>query len=211
MTSRYATSTLSMFGGQKLPDVWFTANWQLGQQPDRDADLIDRHNALVEQTDWTWMLGNMVATPDALRLVPSIKGRKVLIAGPGDACFAGNEADPKALARLDARYRDAGFDNIVNGAAFARKGWAMRLPLGPQREVFWLSHFPYAQAGDVDHTVYRPKRPAGGSAPWLLCGAGGDQWHSRNRMINVSIDAWRAPVPLEIINETITNGDGDDG
>lgn len=201
--------TNSLMFSRSGPDVWFTANWRLGEDAERDAELIDRHNGLVEARDVVWIMGAaVVGDLGALDRVRGIQGRKMLIAGPDDACFAGNVDNPKTLATLSARYRDAGFESVVTGAAVARSGWTMRVQLGPNRSCLWLSHFPYARPEDTEYAVYRPKRPARGPVPWLLCGAAGAEWDSRDRMIDVSVDTWKSPVPLEIINETIEQGEG---
>lgn len=206
MTGEY---DLGLFG-RKFGDVWFTANWQLGLDADRDAELIDRHNACVEARDMVWMLGNLFA-PGATDLdrVSGIQGRKILIAGEHDLCFSAHIDEPRELAAQTERYQRAGFHAIVNGAAMARKGWTMRLPLGPGREVFWLSPFQFAAGPGGTFAAWRPKRPARGSTPWLLCGEGDSSWHARDRMINVSVDAWQTPVPLELIHDQM-NGAGDD-
>jgi calcineurin-like phosphoesterase family protein len=208
MTGEYDLGLLA----RKYGDVWFTGNWRLGQDVQRDAQLIDRHNACVEARDMVWMLGNLFApgvTPDLGR-VPGIQGRKILMAGETDTCFSAHTADPKKLAALTDDYQRAGFHAVVNGAAMARKGWAMRLPLGPGRAVFWLSPFQFATGPNEPFAAWRPKRPVKGSAPWLLCGEGDSSWHARDRMINVSVDAWQTPVPLELIHDQMMEVGSDD-
>lgn len=197
---------------RKYGDVWFTANWRLGADTERDAELIDRHNACVEARDTVWMLGNLFAPGVVLDLdrVAGIQGRKVLMAGEHDACFSAHIANPKLLASTTQRYREAGFVAVVNGAGMARKGWAMRLTLGLRRSVFWLSPFQFATGGSESFAPWRPKRPVRGSTPWLVCGEGDASWHARDRMINVSVDAWQTPVPLELIHDQMSGADEDD-
>lgn len=214
-------------------EVWFTADWQLGN-PDlarrpfdsvdqMNDELIDNHNAIVEDSDVVWMLGNMiwpgVDIEDRLKLISRINGRKQLICGHLDGPFNGSGRPLIQQEEWVQRYRDAGFRSVVTGRAIARTrqfrgetvpdGFPIPVGLGAfAPTLVHLSHFAYADdtQGNQGHAAWRPSRPVSTNPPWLICGEGADSWDIRvsERMINVSVEAWNyAPVPADVIIDAI--------
>lgn len=220
-----------MLTGYRPPRVWFTSDWHLGHKriielcrrpfdsvEQMNAEIIENHNALVEETDVVWMLGDMIMgdIEAGLNLVSKINGRKHLICGNHDRPFHGHGQDAKTRAAWRQRYLDAGFASVVTGEAIARTqrrfgrldrvGQPVQLRLGMGIPVI-LSHFPYGGdtrggPGGDRFAAYRPVRPAGDDPPWLLCGHVHDAWDFSipDRTINVGVDVWSfTPVPASAL------------
>lgn len=209
-----------------IRDAWFTADWHLGHRniinyrhrpyetvEEMDADLIAKHNALVEPDDLVWMCGDMIlgGIEAGLEKMQDVNGRKILVAGNHDMPFAGNKLSTRRRDEWEQRYRDAGFVTVVTGSAMLRRnGRPVQIAVGASRSPVLISHFPYEgdTQGEDRYAAYRPKRPRTGETPWLVCGHVHDAWQIRDRMINVGVDAWNyVPVPMEIITEFVENGD----
>jgi calcineurin-like phosphoesterase family protein len=110
---------------------------------------------------------------DTLPLVSSLHGRKILVAGNHDRCWAGHG---RRAVGWTARYLDAGFDEIVQGS--------MRLEIGGVTVV--MCHFPY-RGDSQDRDRYVEHRPVD-KGGWLLHGHVHDRWAQQGRMINVGVD-----------------------
>jgi calcineurin-like phosphoesterase family protein len=169
--------------------TWFTADLHLGHQNiirycDRPFDdveamnraLVDGWNEVVGDDDVVWVLGDFALgrIAETLPLAGELRGRKVLLAGNHDRCWAGHS---RRVEEWTDRYLEAGFDEIVQGATMSViDGTAVR-----------LCHFPYrgdshGQDRYVDH------RPAD-LGDWLLHGHVHERWAQHGRMINVGVDA----------------------
>ena len=210
--------------------TWFTADLHFGDLGGRDFTsaeemaevMIDNHNAKVKSTDVVWMLGDVAVGQirDTLPLLKRLKGRKYLVAGEQDRCFAGAQPDKGLRARWVSAYREqGGFIGVVTGAgrlAAPKSPTPLLLPRvgGELAGVrVQLSHFPYARGKNdpADRfAAVRPKpwRPKPGEPyPWLLHGHVGDEWCIDGDMINVSADAWGLdPVDDEVIHALIEGG-----
>lgn len=228
-----------MIPGYRRPAVWFTADWHLGHERiielcDRpfesvaqmNDELIDNHNALVDQNDVVWMVGDMIMgdIEAGLALVSRINGRKHLICGNHDRPFEGDGTNPRKSAEWRARYLDAGFASVVTGKGMLhtrkrggrveRAGLPIRLALGAfAQHKLIVSHFPYSgdTQGEDRYIAHRPQRPAAPDTAWLICGHVHNAWDIRvpERMINVGVDAWGfAPVPAEVITTTMEENTG---
>jgi calcineurin-like phosphoesterase family protein len=214
---------------RRAPAVWFTSDWHLGHEriidlchrpfesvAQMNEEIIDNHNALVEDTDVVWMLGDMIMgdIEAGLKLVSRINGRKHLICGNHDRPFAGATTDPRKRADWRARYLDAGFASVVTGTGIARTqkyrgqdrpvGLPVQIRLGFAECAVIMSHFPYEGDTQADDrfAAWRPRRPAGKNPPWLLCGHVHDAWDIRvpERTINVGVDIWSfAPLAADDI------------
>lgn len=177
--------------GQTAPmTTWFTSDLHFGHtniiqysgRPFADAEemneaLIDRWNAVVHRTDTVWVLGDvaMGRIADTLPLVGRLRGRKLLLAGNHDRCWAGN--GPKAAEWLP-RYLDAGFDEVLQGTVAMTVGG---------HDVL-ACHFPY-RGDSQDFDRHPDARPVDGGS-WLLHGHVHEQWRQHDRMINVGCDVW---------------------
>jgi calcineurin-like phosphoesterase family protein len=210
--------------------TWFTADLHFGELEGREFDsaeemaevIIDKHNAKVKSTDVVWVLGDVAVGQirDTLPLLKRLKGRKYLVAGERDRCFAGAQHDAKLRARWVSAYREQGdFLGVVTGSgrlSATRTPTPLLLPRvgGELAGVrVQLSHFPYAAktrdpADPFAASRPKPWRPAPSQPyPWLLHGHVGDEWCINGDMINVGTDAWGLePVDDEIIRELIEGG-----
>jgi len=187
--------------------TWFTADLHLGHRniiryskrpfanvEAMNDDLVRRWNEIVGPEDTVWVLGDVALgrIAETLPMVGGLAGRKVLVAGNHDRCWSGH--GPRAEEWAD-RYREAGFDEIHQGA--------VTLDLGATEVV--ACHFPYR--GDSQDTErYLDHRPAD-RGRWLLHGHVHDRWRQRDRMINVGVDAWgHRPVGEDELSALIAEG-----
>jgi calcineurin-like phosphoesterase family protein len=170
--------------------TWFTSDHHFGHAniigySDRpfadveamDVGLVAAWNAAVAPLDTVWVLGDMALgrIAESLALVGGLNGRKLLLAGNHDRCWAGHGAKADGWTE---RYLDAGFAEVHQGA--------INLKLGRQRAR--ACHFPY-RGDSHDHDRYPDHRPID-SGEWLLHGHVHERWRQRGRMINVGVDVW---------------------
>ncbi len=187
--------------------TWFTADLHLGHRniidycnrPFRDVEamnnaLIENWNESIAAEDTVWVVGDFALgkIADTLPMAQSLHGRKILIAGNHDRCWAGHGRRADGWTE---RYLDAGFDEIVQGST--------RVDVGGTSVV--VCHFPYR--GDSQHRdrfiEHRPADKGG----WLLHGHVHDRWAQQGRMINVGVDATGyCPVDSAIIAGIIRAG-----
>jgi calcineurin-like phosphoesterase family protein len=190
--------------------VWFTADLHLGHaniigyscRPFHDVDamneaLVARWNECVAPQDTVWVLGDVALghIEDSLAHVGRLAGRKRLLAGNHDRCWAGHGRRAEEWAE---RYLQAGFDEIHQGE--------LMLPLGDTDVV--ACHFPY-RGDSHDQDRYLDHRPADRGV-WLLHGHVHERWRQRGRMLNVGVDAWDyRPVNAVTLAEIVSSGPND--
>lgn len=196
-----------MCSSGRVGTTWFTADLHLGHRniiryanrPFADVEamnegLVRLWNDTVGADDTVWVLGDVALGPitESLSLVSRLSGRKVLVAGNHDRCWSGH--GPRAAEWVD-RYREAGFDEIHQGALVVELGTV---------EVL-TCHFPY-RGDSQDTDRHQGHRPAD-RGQWLLHGHVHDQWRQHDRMINVGVDAWGLrPVGEEALSALISGG-----
>lgn len=154
--------------------------------------LIENWNATVGSDDLVWCLGDaaMGQIADSLTLCSRLNGRKILLAGNHDRCWAGwRQHRPGKIHNWAKRYIDeGGFSLVLDGLTHP----TTRLEATEGREVLVkLSHFPYTG----DHTEedrYVTWRPEDDGETWLLHGHVHEAWRvdEKNRQINVGVDVW---------------------
>lgn len=191
-------------------NTWFTSDMHFGHaniiryshRPFRDLDhmhaaLIDRWNEVVQPEDTVWVLGDvaMGIIDESLAFVGRLNGRKLLLAGNHDRCWAFH--GPKHEPWIE-RYEAAGFAEVHQGQ--------MPFDLGGQSVE--LCHFPYN--GDSQYEDrYVEARPVDTGA-WLLHGHVHETWKQWGRMINVGCDVWDyRPVAASELAALIANGPTD--
>ena len=191
-------------------NTWFTSDMHFGHaniiryshRPFRDLDhmhaaLIDRWNEVVQPEDTIWVLGDvaMGIIDESLAFVGRLNGRKLLLAGNHDRCWAFH--GPKHEPWIE-RYEAAGFAEVHQGQ--------MPFDLGGQSVE--LCHFPYR--GDSQYEDrYLEARPVDTGA-WLLHGHVHETWKQWGRMINVGCDVWDyRPVAASELAALIANGPTD--
>lgn len=189
--------------------TWFTADLHLGHAniiryssrpfPNADAmnrTLLDLWNATVAESDDVWILGDfaMGDIDQTLSLVAELSGRKLLLAGNHDRCWAGHGRRSEGWTD---RYLDAGFAEVHQGERV--------LAIGDTAVL--ACHFPYR--GDSQaRERFRAHRPAD-AGRWLLHGHVHDRWRQSERMINVGVDAWDyRPVSTEVLAGLVAAGPG---
>lgn len=190
--------------------TWFTADLHLGHtniicysaRPFGDAEamnraLIDGWNEVVDEGDDVWMLGDfaMGKIDETLPLVGELRGRKVLLAGNHDRCWAehGRRANG-----WEERYLDAGFAEVRQG----------QLNINISGVTTLACHFPY-RGDSHDHDRYAEQRPVDRGA-WLVHGHVHERWQQRRRMINVGVDAWNyRPVSEATLRDVMAAGPQD--
>ena len=139
--------------------------------------LVQRWNDTVGSDDEVWVLGDVAlgSIDDTLRLVGRLNGRKTLLAGNHDRCWAGY--GDKAQRWVDV-YLDAGFDAVL-------QGW-VPVTLGDIDAL--ACHLPYS--GDShDHDRFTAHRPPD-EGKLLLHGHVHDSWQINGRQVNVGVDVW---------------------
>jgi len=183
---------------------FFTADLHFGHhniieycgRPFRDVDqmnaaLVERWNDCVSPEDEVLVLGDFALgqLSQTLPLAAGLHGRKVLLAGNHDRCWAGHKKGVEAATR---HYVGAGFAEIRQGTVgLDIEGIAVR-----------ACHFPYrGDSHDSDRFVgHRPVD----EGSWLLHGHVHERWKVRDRMINVGVDVWDyAPVPEHAIADLL--------
>jgi len=170
--------------------VWFTADLHFGHAniirycnrpftdvANMDDELIGRWNDTVAPTDTVWVLGDVALgrIEQTLGLVARLTGRKLLVAGNHDRCWAGHG---RRARRWTERYRDAGFDEVHQG----------EIALDIAGVAVTACHFPY-RGDSHDEDRYLEHRPVD-RGDWLLHGHVHERWREWGRMINVGVDAW---------------------
>lgn len=185
--------------------TWFTSDLHFGHEriielcnrPFRNfthmnAELLNRWNQVVEETDTVFVLGDLALgkLSESLEWARELVGKKLLVPGNHDRMWSGR----KKVRPLDwTRYEDAGFTILPEQYVFQRCS---------QDRPLLLCHFPYAgDSQELDrHVDHRPKD----EGLWLLHGhthagsAYNDALHPRQ--IHVGVDAWDyRPVLLETI------------
>ncbi len=147
-----------------------------------NADLVARWNDTVGDDDEVWVLGDvaMGRIDESLEHIRDLRGRKVLVAGNHDRCWAGRKRAPDLW---HDRYRTVGFDEIHQGTVTV--------------EVAGCSvsagHFPY-EGDSHDEDRFTHWRPVD-TGDWLLHGHVHTRWRVNGRQINVGVDVWDyAPV-----------------
>lgn len=146
-----------------------------------DAALIERWNAVVQDTDDVFVLGDVILGnfKAGIEKVKQLKGNKFLIPGNHDRIFSGEGR--KALPYFPV-YEEAGFHILSEYTT---------LPVGAHMVL--ASHFPYA--GDSqDKDRYVDRRPVN-EGEWLLHGHVHEKWkinasRANGKMINVGVDVW---------------------
>ncbi|MDQ6909338.1 MAG: metallophosphoesterase [Actinomycetota bacterium] len=180
--------------------TWFTADLHLGHAniirycnrpfanaDDMDDELIDGWNAVVADDDTVWVLGDVALgrIDHTLSLVGRLRGRKILLAGNHDRCWAGHG---RRAGGWTERYLDAGFGEVRQG----------EVELDVTGVSALACHFPY-RGDSQDQDRYLDYRPVDRGA-WLLHGHVHERWRQSGRMINVGVDVWDyQPVPEETI------------
>ena len=157
--------------------------------------MVDRWNDVVADGDEVWILGDLVMGQLTVNLsahVWRLKGRKILVPGNHDTCWAGRKKGPNQVA---AYYDLGGVARIVDDPA----------PVVLAGESVRINHFPYALDSryDLKFMSHRPQDDGG----WLLHGHIHEKWRQHGRQINVGVDAWHfAPVSDDTISEIIRTG-----
>ena len=147
-----------------------------------NTELVANWNAVVADDDEVWVLGDVAMGPidESLANVAALQGRKVLLTGNHDRCWAGNESRHSEWVR---RYHDAGFGEILQGTVETTVDGVDVL----------AAHFPY-EGDSHDEDRFTRWRPID-TGDWLLHGHVHTKWQVKNRQINVGVDVWDyAPV-----------------
>ena len=190
--------------------MWFTADLHLGhaniirycERPFADAEAMNRSlvqgwNDTVGADDTVWVLGDVALgkISETLTMIAELNGRKLLLAGNHDRCWAGHGRRAEGWTE---RYLDAGFAEVHQGQ--------MKLPLADKKVL--ACHFPY-RGDSHDRDRYTEHRPVD-KGDWLLHGHVHERWRQWGRMINVGVDVWGyRPVSERAITELISAGPAD--
>lgn len=184
--------------------VWYTSDWHFGHlraaeyrgfttSEEHDEVVIANHNAVVEEDDVVWVLGDVCLRPTSLSTVARLKGRKRLIEGNHDQVWSGHSNSEKYLERWGLY-----FETI--------RPFATRKVDGCR---FLLSHFPYtADRGKQRHTKYRLRDEG---MPLVHGHLHVNEIYNRERpkQIHVGLDAWQLkPVPQEAVVSLIREVSG---
>jgi calcineurin-like phosphoesterase family protein len=213
--------------------TWFTADMHFGHEriielsgrpfgsvEEMNEVIIERYNRVVGEHDTVWILGDVAlgAIAESLPLLGRLKGRKYLIAGNHDRCFAGAQPDPGRLARWKAAYIEQGaLTGVVTSAGYISEPPKFKTPIriprlgGGLGPPVTLSHFPYAGESDPArpdrYATARPVRRKGDTEPWLLHGHVHEAWAVSGYQINVGVDIWNfEPVDAETLAALIEGG-----
>ncbi len=164
-----------------------------------NRSLVDGWNDVVEPDDTVWVLGDVALgrISDTLAMVSLLNGRKLLLAGNHDRCWAGHGCRAEDWTE---RYLGAGFAEVHQG----------HVQLRVAARTVLACHFPY-RGDSHDRDRYTEHRPAD-RGDWLLHGHVHERWRQRGRMINVGVDVWGyRPVSEQAIAELVRAGPADLG
>ena len=159
-----------------------------------NESLIARWNAVVGDGDEVWVLGDVALGGWRETLpatVPRLAGRKILVPGNHDRCWAGS----KHGSQHRRAFLDAGFDEIVDSPPSRRIA----------RRSVLLCHFPYRDADKTDlrYAEHRPRD----RGDWLVHGHVHEKWRQHGRQINIGVDAWNyTPVHEDTVAALISDG-----
>lgn len=159
-----------------------------------DEGLIERWNAVVGDDDEVWVLGDvaMGTIAESLPEVGRLRGRKVLVPGNHDRCWYGHGSYGDQWIE---RYREVGFDEILQGVVTTRLDGT---------EVL-ACHFPY-EGDSHDADRYTEHRPVD-DGRWLLHGHVHERWRVHGHQVNVGVDVWDwRPVPEAALAAIINAG-----
>ncbi len=187
---RYFTADLH-FGHQNIIRY---CDRPFGSVAEMNAALVDNWNAVVTGSDEVWVLGDVALGPihDSLANIAELHGRKILVAGNHDRCWAGHERGDDVWTE---RYHEAGFDEIHQGT----------VSITVAGRPVLASHFPY-EGDSHDSDRFVPWRPTDDGS-WLLHGHVHTSWKVNGRQINVGVDVWdHTPVPETALAEIIDAG-----
>ncbi|WP_063831996.1 metallophosphoesterase family protein [Nocardia otitidiscaviarum] len=191
-----------------MTGIWFTSDLHVGHvrvaelrgfptTAEHDTELARRWDAAIRPDDHVWVLGDVTGRrgtePAGLEWIAIRPGTKHLIAGNHDPVHGMHTGAHKAMrAYLDV------FATVMQTAT--RKISGARV---------LLSHFPYANDPDGDHTAVlrhlEYRMPDTGQ--WLLHGHTHSPIQQRGRQLHVGVDAHDlTPVPLKWVEERIAAG-----
>lgn len=189
------------------PD-WFTSDTHFGHHniitysrrpyegvEEMNDALVRAWNERVAPQDVVYHLGDvaMGRLEDSLALIARLNGRKLLVPGNHDRCWAGH----RKRGSWPQRYEEAGFELLDSQASISLAG----------REVT-LCHFPYEGDSHAEDR-YREHRPED-QGGWLVHGHVHERWRQRGRMVNVGVDVWGwEPVAASSVEELILAGPRD--
>ena len=187
---------------------WYTSDHHFGHhniirycgRPFPDADAMDkemasRWNDAVADDDEVWILGDLAMGNVKVMLsahVARLKGRKILVPGNHDRCWAGHKGHTRKRADY---YQTGGIDEIIDCPD----------PHTIAGQTVRLDHFPYKLDSryDIKYAEWRPEDDGG----WLLHGHIHEKWRQQQRQINVGVDAWHfTPVSEQTVADLITQG-----
>lgn len=178
--------------------VWFASDHHFGHENIRryearlrghfsSADemndaILDIHNSLVDPDDTVYLLGDL-AMGDFARSITwaeRLNGRKLLVAGNHDKHSSAYERHEEKRAHRAQHYRARGLEILPE---------TVEAVVGGRPVV--LSHYPYRGTEGADTTGeerYAALRPVDTGLP-LIHGHVHSLWRTRERMLNVGIDA----------------------
>lgn len=172
---------------------WFTSDQHFGHAriielcdrpfasiDEMNAVMIERWNDRVRAGDTVYVVGDfaMGQIADTLPIAAKLNGRKILIPGNHDRCWAGEKRAPRRREWIG-RYLAAGFDEVWDLAR------PMVLVLADFTPVL-VWHFPYDPdlRGRVELDTLRPAD----RGTWLLHGHVHTEWCVFKHQLNVGVD-----------------------
>ncbi|GGM23701.1 serine/threonine protein phosphatase [Promicromonospora citrea] len=170
-----------------------------------NARLAELWNETVTPEDTVWVLGDVAlgSLDESLAWVGRLAGRKILVPGNHDRCWAGDRALRTGTPEDRARRRAAAHDRYL-AAGFAEiRDSPVETVVGGHPVL--LSHFPYEgdSHGEDRHVEHRPVDRGG----WVVHGHVHTSWRQRGRQVNVGVDAWGGrPVATETVGSLIDEG-----
>jgi calcineurin-like phosphoesterase family protein len=185
-----------------LSRIWFSADHHFGHaniimycaRPFADTDEMDaymvaRWNERVAPDDVVWYLGDFAMRLEvALHITPLLNGTKHLIAGNHDRCLG---YEPAHIERREALLA-YGWSTIVE-----------QMPFDIGSESVLLCHLPYRGHDPFAKSMACPVN----EGRWLIHGHVHEKWVTKEKMINVGVDAWNFNmVSLDEIAALIARG-----
>lgn len=145
---------------RKTPKLWFTSDSHFGhrnilnycKRPYKNLDdmregLIRQWNLTVKPFDTVYHLGDFSFNKKwSAEIVPRLNGRKILITGNHDECFAHTGRSPSKIQKLRDKYFEHGWSEIHKQTT---------LQLNDGRFVY-LNHFPESLNEDIRYPEHRP-------------------------------------------------------
>jgi calcineurin-like phosphoesterase family protein len=175
-----------------------------------DEAMINAWNSLITDNDTVYHLGDVsMHTSPIKRILPRLKGKKILIVGNHDLIFPYYEKrrGKKFVEKMFKEYLEAGFSEIIQGPREYTFYVNPTQPGGYKGFIkAKLNHFPTKETIDPKYEKIIFNRYSD-DGTLNICGHVHEAWLKYGSNVNVGVDVWEfSPVDLEDVVNLYLNG-----